>query len=74
MRGATRDLSRYIATVETAKHRVLTFLPREVLPGNMLIAIGSDDTFVLGVLSSRIHVEWFLSACVCLSVEWPVRR
>lgn len=60
LRPALKGLSRYVATVETAKHRVFTFLPAEVLPDNMLIAIGSDDAFHLGVLSSRVHVAFAL--------------
>jgi hypothetical protein len=61
MRSATHDLPRYIATVETAKHRVFTFLPAEVLPDNKLIVIGTDDAFHLGVLQSAQHVAWMLA-------------
>ncbi len=57
---ALKGLSRYIATTETAKHRVFQFLSREVLPDHMILAIASDDAFVLGVLSSRVHVAWTL--------------
>jgi hypothetical protein len=53
-------MTRYIATVETSKHRFFTFLDRAILPDNKLIAFGSDDGFVLGVLSSSIHVTWSL--------------
>jgi hypothetical protein len=62
IRPALADLPRYIATVETAKHRVFQFLDTSILPDNKLVAIGSDDAFILGVLSSRIHVTWALSA------------
>jgi hypothetical protein len=62
MRRTLSGLSRYIATVETAKHRVFVFLDKEILPDNMLVAIASDDAFHLGVLSSRIHVVWALAA------------
>jgi len=62
LRPALAGLPRYIATVETAKHRVFQFLDASILPDNMLIAIGSDDAFHLGVLSSRIHVEWSIRA------------
>ncbi|RJF69844.1 class I SAM-dependent DNA methyltransferase [Rhodopseudomonas palustris] len=62
MRGFTSELQRYIATVETAKHRVFQFLDASILPDNMLVAIGSDDAAVLGILSSRIHVVWALRA------------
>jgi hypothetical protein len=53
-------LPRYIATVETMKHRVFQFMEAEVLPDNMLVAIASDDPFHLGVLSSKVHVTWAL--------------
>ncbi len=62
MRPALAGTSRYIATVETAKHRVFQFLNENILPDNMLIAIGLNDTFLLGVLSSQIHVLWSLRA------------
>jgi hypothetical protein len=62
LRGFTDGLRRYIATVETTKHRVFQFLDAAILPDNMLVAIGSDDAFFLGVLSSRIHVVWALAA------------
>jgi hypothetical protein len=60
LRPALKDLSRYIATVETAKHRVFQFLDGAILPDNMLVSIASDDAFHLAVLSSRIHVTWVL--------------
>jgi hypothetical protein len=60
LRPALAHLPRYIATVETAKHRVFQFLDASILPDNMLVAIGANDGFTLGVLSSRIHVEWAL--------------
>jgi hypothetical protein len=55
-------LSRYIATVETAKHRVFQFLDAAIAPDNKLIAIALDDAYFLGVLSSRVHVV--MGACV----------
>jgi hypothetical protein len=61
MRGFTSNLKRYIATVETTKHRIFQFLDKSILPDNMLIAIGSDDAATLGILSSRIHVVWTLA-------------
>lgn len=60
LRPALADLPRYIATVETAKHRLFQFLDAAILPDNMLVAICADDAFVLGVLSSRLHVAWAL--------------
>src|ERR1035437_1384220 len=62
LRTALRGLRRYIATPETAKHRFFVFLDASILPDNKLVNIGSSDAFVLGVLSSRIHVAWALAA------------
>jgi hypothetical protein len=61
-RPALKDLRRFIATVETSKHRFFVFLDASILPDNMLVNIASSDAFVLGVLSSRIHVTWALAA------------
>ncbi|CAM3463846.1 MmeI-like target recognition domain-containing protein [Deinococcus saxicola] len=61
MRKALKGLSRYIATVETSKHRTFQFLDAAILPDNMLVTIAHDDAYVLGVLSSRIHVVWALA-------------
>ena len=62
LRPAIKDVSRYIATVETTKHRTCQFLSGATLPDNMLIAIAVDDAAFLSVLSSRIHVAWALTA------------
>jgi len=68
MRKALVGLSRYIATVETAKHRTFVFLDQSILPDNKLVAIATDDAFVLGVLSSRVHIAWSLTAGSWLGV------
>lgn len=62
LRAALNGLPRYIATVETAKHRWFRFLDAEILPDNRLVCIASDDPFVLGVLSSSAHRAWALAA------------
>jgi hypothetical protein len=58
LRPALSELRRYVATVETAKHRFFQFLDDEVLPDNKLVVITLDDAFFLGVLSSRIHLVY----------------
>ncbi len=62
VRKALRGLSRYFVTLETAKHRFFVALDRDVLWDGSLFAIATDDDFVLGVLSSRVHVAWALAA------------
>jgi len=62
MREALTGLSRYIATVETSKHRIFQFLDPIILPDNMLIVVGTEDAFHLRVLQSRFHTDWALQA------------
>ncbi len=62
MREAVAGLPRYIATVETSKHKPFVFLDASVCPDHKLYAIASDDAFLLGVLSSRVHGTWALAA------------
>lgn len=57
-RPALENLPRYIATVETAKHRTFQFLDAEILPDNMLVCIADDDAATLALLSSRVHQAW----------------
>ena len=68
LRKQLAALPRYIATVETAKHRTFQFLDASILPDNKLIAIALDDAFHLGVLSSRPHTAWALAAGSWLGV------
>ena len=62
LREAIGGLCRYIATPMTAKHRSFHFLDPEILPDQGVIAIASDDAFILGCLSSKIHEAWALAA------------
>jgi hypothetical protein len=62
LREATAALSQFIATVYVAKHRFFTFMPARVVTDDGVVCIASDDPFVLGVLSSRIHEAWALAA------------
>jgi hypothetical protein len=69
LREALRGLPKYIATVETAIRRYFVFLDAEVAPDHMIIAIASADPFVLGVLSSQVHVTWALAAGARLGID-----
>lgn len=61
LRPALQQLPRYIATVETTKHRVFQFLEVEILPDNRLVCMALSTGYHLGVLSSKIHVTWALA-------------
>lgn len=62
LRNMLNGLPRYIATVETTKHRLFTFLDADILPDNMLVNIAVDNAAILGILSSRVHAAWALTA------------
>jgi len=62
LRSTLQNISRYIATVEISKHRPFVFLNKTILPDNRLVNIAADDGYILGVLSSRVHATWALSA------------
>ncbi|MBK1667779.1 hypothetical protein CKO28_06995 [Rhodovibrio sodomensis] len=61
-RDFTEGLTRYVATVETCKHRFFQFLETSVRPDNKLVAIGLQDATSIALLSSRQHVLWSLAA------------
>ena len=67
-RPALAGLERYIATVETMRHRAFVFLDHLILPDNKLAVVALDDAYCLGVLSSRIHIIWSLAAGSWLGV------
>ena len=58
MRRTLAPLERYIATPKVAKHRFFVWLANDMLPSNLVIAIASDDEYMLGVLSSSFHELW----------------
>lgn len=60
LRPALEGLTRYIATVETTKHRVFQFLDVSILPDNMIVVIADADAATIAVLSSRVHTQWSL--------------
>ena len=62
LRRSLIGLTRYIATVETAKHRTFQFLDAGIAPDNKLIAIALDDAYTLGILSSGMHVTWAIAS------------
>jgi hypothetical protein len=58
IRSSISGLKRFIVTSETASHRLFVFVNSKVRPEHKLIIVGSDDAYILGVLSSRIHTTW----------------
>lgn len=61
LRRSIESLDRYIATVETTKHRAFSFVGANVIPDQKLRVISSDDASLLAILSSKIHIIWATS-------------
>ncbi len=61
LRRKLAGLARYIATSETAKHRIFIWLPVSIAPEHKLVVIARDDDATFGVLSSRFHTVWALA-------------
>ncbi|MFZ2066781.1 MAG: DNA methyltransferase, partial [Xanthobacteraceae bacterium] len=62
LRPALSKQRRYIATVDTARHRVFQFLQSEIVCDDKVVIIASDDGYTLGILQSHIHLAWALRA------------
>jgi type II restriction/modification system DNA methylase subunit YeeA len=60
MRQALAPLSRYLATVSVARHRLFAWLPSRVLADHRLFVFARDDDYFFGVLHSRAHELWSL--------------
>ena len=62
LREAICGLERFIITPITSKHRFFTSSSAELIPDCELQVVASDDSYLLGILSSRYHVKWALDA------------
>ncbi len=60
LRPALMGLRQYIATIDTAKHRVFQRLDAELICDDGIVIVASDQFDFLGLLSSRIHCVWAL--------------
>ncbi len=68
LRDAVSRMERYIAVPRTAKWFTFQFVLAETRPDTSVVAITSDDAWILGVLSSRIHLAWAVSMAGRLGV------
>jgi hypothetical protein len=57
---ALASLTRYAAIPRHAKHFIVAWLDKAVVPDSALVVIARDDDAFLGVLQSRIHEVWAL--------------
>lgn len=62
LRRIMKGRSCYISTPATAKHRLFLSMTDQTLPDDALISFGLPCSLFLGLLSSRIHTLWALTA------------
>jgi hypothetical protein len=67
-RKATSGLQRYLGTTRTAKYRLFSFVPSNVISESKVVVIASDDAALLTVLSSSFHARWAFVAGGMLGV------
>jgi type II restriction/modification system DNA methylase subunit YeeA len=60
LRGATRDLSRFIVTPRVTKHRVFRWIEKGISADTALVVIARSDDTTFGILHSRFHELWSL--------------
>jgi len=58
LREALKEQSRFILIPRTAKFFTFNFVAYDSIPDTSVVAVVSDDSYILGVLSSQIHLTW----------------
>ena len=58
MRKALKDLKSYFCLPKIAKYTCFRAIDISILPCEANMVIASDDFFVLGVLNSKLHLDW----------------
>ena len=58
MREALKGLRGYFCLPKVAKYTCFRFIDITILPCEANMVIASDDFFVLGILNSKVHLDW----------------
>src|SRR5690606_33814251 len=61
-RPALQGLHSTVATTITAKHRIFTIVPATYICDSTTVMFAVNSYSLFGVLSSRIHITWALTA------------
>ncbi len=61
-RPALSGIDNYIVTARTSKHRLFQYANTTTLTDDGVVNFAISEGWVLGVLSSRLHITWALSA------------
>ncbi|MHC0037929.1 class I SAM-dependent DNA methyltransferase [Pseudoneobacillus sp. C159] len=58
LRKHIAKLEKYIVVARHCKEPHFTFVPKDILPDNGVVAIASDDLCTCGILNSKFHKIW----------------
>ncbi|WP_071188275.1 DNA methyltransferase [Trichormus sp. NMC-1] len=58
MRNAISSLSFYFAVPRVSKWAIFIPAPLNWLPGDKSVVVASDDFYIFGILTSKVHREW----------------
>ena len=58
MQNSIGGLRRYLAVSQVGSHCAFAFVPRSVLPSNLLTVFAFDVFLAFGVMQSRVHEVW----------------
>lgn len=61
MRKALKGLKHYFCLPKIAKYTCFRSIDISVLPCEANMVVASDDFFILGILNSKIHLDWVLA-------------
>nr|WP_051284305.1 DNA methyltransferase [Desulforegula conservatrix] len=69
MRKAFKGLECYFCLPKVAKYTCFRPIDVSVLPCEANMVVASDDFFILGILNSKIHMDWVLAQCSTLKSD-----
>ncbi len=73
MRRGLATVRRYIAVPDTSKFKPFTFVAADFLPDVQVYSIATDDAWILGVLSAKVHRSWLEEVAPRLGVGNDLR-
>jgi len=69
MRKALKGLKCYFCLPKIAKYTCFRVIDISILPCEANMVIASDDFFILGILNSKIHLDWVLAQSSTLKAD-----
>ncbi len=69
MRKALESLNSYFVVPRISRWGIFVSVPIAYLPGDSTVVVASDDFYVLGILNSRLHLDWVKAQASTLKAD-----